>query len=639
MATSEQYADWIVRNKDKRGTPEFETVAQAYRLSKEQTKQPITQIDPGIRSAASDSSLENFAAGVGKAFVDVGRGVGSLIGIVDGEDIKESRRLDKDLMNTKAGFGGNIAGNVGMALAPGGVLKGASMAARSIPAISGAAPALSAAGSAVLAPRSISGAAAVGSGLGFVQPAEDIQERLGNTAIGGVATGIVPAIGAAYRTTKSALEPFYAKGQQQIIARALRSAAGGQADDVTRTLSQAAEPFTGPAQPGQARSIMGEIVPGSVPTTGQASGNAGIASLERAALASNPNVTATHAARMVDQNAARVAALTDIAGTDGARAFAAANRDATADQLYKQAIEKGVDISRDASTGAFLSKAAQAGRKGEITKLMQRPAIQAAMKDARRLAANEGVNLTNPAGSVKGLDYVKRALDDQIGAAHGNEQRILVELKKRLLTTIDTLSPEYAAARQTFQQMSGPINQMDVAGAVADKSINKLTGQIQPQAYARALTDQTAQSATGFKKATLEGVLDPQQLGRMTAIKDDLARAVAAQNAGRGAGSDTVQKLAYSNILNQAGVPNFMRNLGPAQIVGNIASRGADAAYGRANQELSTMLAQTLMSPEETVRILSSVDPGQRRLLMAEILRRGALAGGMSTPALVNAQQ
>ena len=34
MATAEQYAEWIVANKDRRGTPEFETVAQAYKLAK-----------------------------------------------------------------------------------------------------------------------------------------------------------------------------------------------------------------------------------------------------------------------------------------------------------------------------------------------------------------------------------------------------------------------------------------------------------------------------------------------------------------------------------------------------------------------------------------------------------------------------
>ena len=37
MATSEEYAQWIVNNADKKGTPEFNTVAQAYQASKEQS--------------------------------------------------------------------------------------------------------------------------------------------------------------------------------------------------------------------------------------------------------------------------------------------------------------------------------------------------------------------------------------------------------------------------------------------------------------------------------------------------------------------------------------------------------------------------------------------------------------------------
>jgi len=41
MATAEQYANWIVRNKDKKGTPEFETVVKAYKLSK--GSQPVQQ--------------------------------------------------------------------------------------------------------------------------------------------------------------------------------------------------------------------------------------------------------------------------------------------------------------------------------------------------------------------------------------------------------------------------------------------------------------------------------------------------------------------------------------------------------------------------------------------------------------------
>lgn len=38
MATAEEYANWIVTNKDKQGTPEFDKVKQAYQLSRQQTQ-------------------------------------------------------------------------------------------------------------------------------------------------------------------------------------------------------------------------------------------------------------------------------------------------------------------------------------------------------------------------------------------------------------------------------------------------------------------------------------------------------------------------------------------------------------------------------------------------------------------------
>lgn len=55
MATAEQYADWIVKNQDKQGTPEFETVAAAYKA--------LRQNEP-------------LAARVGREIMDVPRQVG-----------------------------------------------------------------------------------------------------------------------------------------------------------------------------------------------------------------------------------------------------------------------------------------------------------------------------------------------------------------------------------------------------------------------------------------------------------------------------------------------------------------------------------------------------------------------------------
>ena len=49
MATAEQYAQWIVENKDKKGTPEFDTVAKAYQIAKQQaTGQPVESAEPSM---------------------------------------------------------------------------------------------------------------------------------------------------------------------------------------------------------------------------------------------------------------------------------------------------------------------------------------------------------------------------------------------------------------------------------------------------------------------------------------------------------------------------------------------------------------------------------------------------------------
>jgi hypothetical protein len=132
--------------------------------------------------------------------------------------------------------------------------------------------------------------------------------------------------------------------------------------------------------------------------------------------------------------------------------------------------------------------------------------------------------------------------------------------------------------------------------------------------------------------------MTPESMGTLNNIKEDLTRAEFAKNAGRGTGSDTVQKLAYSNILNQAGVPNFMRNLGPAQIVGNLLSRGGDLAYKDANQRLSEQLAKALLDPAETASLMA-IKPSQRQEMLVNLLSRGGASAGMMVPALSNSQQ
>lgn len=553
--------------------------------------------------------LNNLAAGAGKSVADVGLGVRQIVGAATQGEVDEVKKRDAALMGTGGGIVGNIAGNIGMTVAPG---LGAVGVGRAL-----GQQGLQAAGKFALSSPATLGGAATQAGMGAaqagIQPVATGESRMGNAMLGGVGGGIVPAAGMALKGANAAVEPLYEGGRQKILARALREASGDNTPSVIQNLRSAQS-----------------LVPGSSPTAAEVANSGGIAAMQRAAAAVDNEAYTTRAAQ---QNEARVGALQGLSGTGGEREFYGAARSQAADELYSKAYAKGVDIRRHPETGQFLPKAEISGVKGEITKLMQRPAIVDAMNEARRLAANEGVKLSDPAGSVKGLDYLKRALDDKISATQGNEQRILVDLKHRLLTTIDRLSPDYAQARVTFRDMSKPINQMDIAQEISDKSINKLTGNIQPQAYARALSDDTAAKATGFNKATLANTLEPDQLRTLTNIKDDLARSVMARDLGRGPGSDTVQKLAMTNLMQQSGIPVGVLNAPGLGRIGNFAYRDAD-------EKMKSALAKALLDPKATAALMGKGVPNETAKKIAAGLRMtlGPAATG-STTALLDARQ
>lgn len=547
------------------------------------------------------STFERVAAGAGKALTDLGRGAGQLVGLMSRDDIAEARKLDRALMDTTAGKVGNVAGNIA-ALAPLALVPGA---------------------------NTIAGGAAIGAGAGLLQPSTSTQETVMNVGLGGVAGGAVPALSAGWRTMRAAAEPFSEAGQNAIVGRALNQAAGRDAAAVRARLADAGRPFVGPSQGATPRTVMGEYVPGSIPTVGQAAQNPGVAALERAATATNPAVTNDVTALMQAQNAARTGALRDMAGSGGQRDFYAAARDATSDQLYGAARAAGIDPSA-------LTPAAQANMAQFARRIPERVIAR-----ARELAQIGGEQMTD-ATSVQGLHWVKQGVDDLIGEAQrsGNNTMVrqLTRLQQDLLAGLDNLSPAYGTARRTHAAMSRPINQMDVAQEIANRSINPLTDNLQPQAYARALSDQTAARATGLPSATLEGTMDPAQMNLLQSILLDVQRSNAAQNVGRGVGSDTVQKLAYTNLLDQAGVPTFLRELKPAQVLGNLAGRGADAAYGRANREIGNRLAEVMLDPATAARLMQQATPAERNALL-QLVQRSASGLTLAAPAAANAQK
>lgn len=582
MATAEEYAAWIVANKDKKGSPEFETVAKAYRLARGDGQD---QDRPKLAPEDVPSFGETTLIGAGRMFDRVAKGMQQLYhGLRDNQDAlsalkqkaEEEDRLYKPLQEARP-----WATGIGEAL-PSMVLP--------------------AGGSATLLGNV--GRMAAAGGIPSALEYGSAEERLKRGALGAAGGAVAPVLGAGVKTGWSVIEPLLAKGRAAIVGRTLNRAAADGGADVAARLSGATE-----------------LVPGSAPTAAQVAQSGGIAALERAAAAANPEA---YTQRFMEQAAARKRALSGIAGDDAAMSAAESARSAAAGPLYAAAKQETAKLTPELEGALSLMPDEVMSKARKLAKLAGEP-------------IKEGEDMTGRA-----LHYVKLALDDAIGkrgeaALGATEKRLMMEARDKLLAAIEQQIPAYGQARSTFAELSKPINQMEVGRELLDMLAPALAdhgalGRETAATFATALrnADQTAARATGFPGATLGNVMSPQQMATLNAIAQDLGRKATAQDLGRGAGSDTFQKLSMSNIANQSGMPRMGGLL--MDIPG--VSQGLKWAYRDTDQKMQGLLADALLDPAKAAELMDRANkkwlqdnPKTRRLLEQAVARGGGLLG------------
>lgn len=85
---------------------------------------------------------QKFEVGLGKSFMDTGRGIGQLVGAIPSQQIAQDRQQDAPIMTSGAGMAGDLAGQGAQMLAAGGALgtgaKLAGLAGRAIPYVTSA---------------------------------------------------------------------------------------------------------------------------------------------------------------------------------------------------------------------------------------------------------------------------------------------------------------------------------------------------------------------------------------------------------------------------------------------------------------------------------------------------------------------
>lgn len=171
-------------------------------------------------SAASESGLENFRAGIGRGIVNPLRQIGNIAGAISDEDMAQYDAQDKDLLDTKAGTAGNLVGELAITAPIGmGVGAGASRAASMAPNVLTRALA-SPAGVAAL-DNAATGALVAGPG-----------NRMEGAATGAAVSGVMSGAGKVLK--KTLMEPWVSKLQS---AKDLENMTGHNIP-----LSQSAEP-------------------------------------------------------------------------------------------------------------------------------------------------------------------------------------------------------------------------------------------------------------------------------------------------------------------------------------------------------------------------------------------------------------
>ena len=417
----------------------------------------------------------------------------------------------------------------------------------------------------------------LGGATGYALTPDD-ENRLQSAGINATVGAFLPAAGylggKAVEGAKSLAEPFYEAGRGRILGRALREASGGDAEKAIANL-RAYQPN----------------VAGTQLTVGDIAQVPSLAATQRSVMATTPEITNLADANLKANAQARTKALESIASPTRLSKYQEIRKD-FGDDLYTPALNKAMDFSE-------LSKPMQA----QVESLVKSPAIKRAMVEARKNALNKGEDILDPKGSLTGLHKTKIALDDKIedvkaalernGKDRSDELDGLKAAKTRLLGFIEDVSPEYKTARETYARLSRPVEQLESIQKLAEKTVNPKNREIYAGQFFNKLD--------ALKK---QGNLSDRQIQRLEAIADDLRIVDSGQNAGRGVGSDTIQKLAYSNMINQAGIPNVIKNSSSGQFLGNVASRAGDAIYGEANKRLTSQLADTLMNPEQAARLM-----------------------------------
>jgi hypothetical protein len=597
MATADQYAQWIVDNAAKKGTPEFDTVAKAYQevVAEERSLPPVeVYANEGM---PAERTVGEFLGNVGtsgtkmlggivqavtnpidtaNAVVDTLAGAvqnilpKEVVDFVHRNEPEALARADKKAIEVANAVGGEYKKRYGSAEALANTLYTDPV---------GAAGDLS---------MLLTGGASATGKLGLA----GTSAKLGTAAA--YTNPMTPVV-------KVAAAPFQLAGKGTGYVRnmlapkeaALIAAAEGQGQDIVNALRNYDDMVAG------VRPTAGTVVAGQMPATKYAA-------LQRDLSEQLPTP-------YYERNQANVAARGEALGTIA----------------QDEAALKAAENARQAATKPLYGAADKQIIKADDTlnTLLERPSMEKALARAKTLAEerNETFQMGKNApeqkvGSAivdvdgnplnvktipaeyakfngKSLHYLKLALDDLIKdpksfGLGSNEIGAIKNTRAEFLNWFENKSANYKAARETYADMSKPVNIMQVGQFLEGKlkpAVETTVGE-----RAGVFSAAVKEAPTTLKRSTgqtrlesLDQILQPEQVKIVENIRKDLAReAEFAKQATEGG------KSGRTFPAPPASLPNFMSRV--TAVANVILTR----LQGKINQKLAIEMATEMLDPK-----------------------------------------
>lgn len=478
-------------------------------------------------------------------------------------------------------------------------------------------------GVASMASRVVGGAVTGGASAALVDP--------DSAAISAAISALLPpafkVAGMTGEAFAAFVRPFFASGQQKIVADVLKQ--------------YASDPEAALAALKAAR----EVVPGSLPLTAAASGDVGLAGLTRTMQNASGDFVGELTQRTAAQNAARTAALENIAGNIGKVDIAKATRDSATGAMREGVLNRAGNMDATGILGQIDALAANPNNAGRISQqalqsvrdqvarnvgedgLINARALYALRKDINDVL---GGKLQGEAGNMRyasgQLTAVKGVFDDALDAASRRTAQAPGTALKA--PGADVATPGTAASGQLatswrdylakYTELSKPINQME---ALQDVMKRVQTGTVDTQGNLLLSTAKLNQILKN-EGSDLAKKLTPEQLQQLRNLAADLNASQLAMTAGKAVGSNTVQNLAQDRLLQSA-----LGNVGASQPVRMTLGNLMRLPYGRANQVIQQRLGDALLNPQEAARLLAQSDGATLSQLLspaAALAYRGA---------------